>query len=219
MLWVVMMATTASADSTLQRKFMWEEANLKMSNARNEPEFLAAADAYLKLVETGARNSPLFYNLGTAFLLAGQREEATKYLTRAERYSGSNWEIRHNMLIALAGKEKDESVSLPWYRVPLFWHYGLAGSVRMTVAVCAFVVMWLALALNALGFKRLARPVIVISLVLVIMFGSSVATSLHQESSANSIPILRTHGKSVNMSPVTVGKSVESDRIRQGSDR
>jgi hypothetical protein len=188
MCWLALLfsVSQASADDVIQRKFLMDEANLKMSSARTPGDFAVAARTYRKLVDAGVRNGVLFYNLGTALLLGGQYNEAEKNLLRAERYIGSNWEIRRNLLIAVAGRERDKDASLPWYRSLLFWHYGLSGSVRSTIAALAFFVFWLAMALGTLGFRRLARPVAIVSIAVFVVFGSSLATSLHQESLAES---------------------------------
>jgi hypothetical protein len=174
-------AASATADDAIQRKFLLEEANLRMSSAKTQADFAAAAGTYSQLLDSGVRNGVLFYNMGTALLLGGRYREAEKNLLRSERYMGSNWEIRHNLLVAMAGKERDKDTYLPWYRALLFWHYGLSGAARSRIAALAFFAFWLALAIRTLGFQHFAKPVIIVSIVMFVIFGSSVATSLHQE--------------------------------------
>ena len=174
-------ASSASADNTLERQFIWDEANSQMSSARTQEEFLLAAETYQKLIDMGTSNGPLFYNLGTALLMAKRYDDAMNAFLRAERYMGSNWDIKHNMLIAAAGKERNETVSLPWYRIPMFWHFGMAASTRMIISICAFTALWLSLILRALGSRRLCRPLMILSLIVLAMFGSSVLATIHQE--------------------------------------
>jgi hypothetical protein len=171
----------ARGDDAVQRKFLLDEANMKMSSARAPKEFAAAAATYQKLVDSGVRNGELFYNLGTAFLLAEKYDDARRNLLRAERYIGSNWDIRRNLLIAAAGKNRDRDASLPWYRSLLFWHFELSGATRWGIAVISFFAFWLGLSLRTLGVKRLAKVLVVVSFAGFVVFGSSVAQSLHQE--------------------------------------
>ena len=155
-----------------------------MASARSPDDFLRAAQVYGKLLNRGVRNGPIFYDLGTAFLKADRYEEAQALLLRAERYMGSDPDIERNMMLAMAKGKKDAPVALPWYRFLLFWHYGLSGPVRMTITACAFLCFWLALTLRTLGPRRIARRLLILSLAVLVLFGSSVLTSLHQESVA-----------------------------------
>jgi len=82
----------------------------------------------------------------------------------------------------MAGGKKNVTVALPWYRFPLFWHYGIPGPTRMTIAVCAFFFCWIALILGAAGPHRTARRLLILALAILVLFGSSILTSLHQES-------------------------------------
>lgn len=174
-------APTLYADNVFERQFIWNEANSKMASAGTQEDFLLAAEVYRKFLDTGVRNGPLFYNLGTALLMAKRYDDAMNAFLRAERYMGSSWDIKRNMLIAAAGEEKDETVSLPWYRVPMFWHFGLAVSTRMTISVYAFMAFWLSLILRSLDSRRLYRPLMILSLIVLVMFGSSVLTTLESE--------------------------------------
>jgi hypothetical protein len=171
----------ARGDDAVQRRFLLDEANMKMSSARAPKEFGAAAATYQKLVDTGVRNGMLFYNLGTAFLLAERYDDARRNLLRAERYMGGNWDIRRNLLIAIAGKNRDRDAYLPWYRSLLFWHFDLSGATRWGIAVISFFAFWLGVSLRTLGFRQLTRVIVVISFAAFVVFGSSVAASIHQE--------------------------------------
>jgi hypothetical protein len=173
----------AFAVSSSEFVFMWDEANAKTASAATPRDFLAAADTYRQIAARGVRNGFLFYNMGLALLKAERFDEARHALLRAERYAGSNPDIRHNLQIAMAGRNRDRTVSLPWYRVPLFWHYELAARTRMSVGVFAFTVFWLSLA----GFcfqptREAARAGMALSIVVLVLFGSSLAVTFHQES-------------------------------------
>jgi hypothetical protein len=174
----------AFADLSLERQFIWKEANARMASARTPADFLRAAETYRRLVDSGVRNGPLFYDLGTAFLQAGQYEKAEASLLRAERYMGSDPDIQRNLLLALAKGKKNIPTALPWYRFPLFWHYGIPGPIRMTIAVCAFFCCWIALILGALGVGRPAKHLLIVALAVCVLFGSSILTSMHQETAS-----------------------------------
>jgi hypothetical protein len=181
-------ATLASAGTEQQRRFIWNEANAKMSSAQGEKDFLDAAAAYWRLSREGVRNGPLFYNMGTAFLMAKQYDASFAALLRAERYMGSTWEIRRNMELALAAGDTSRPPALPWTRVPLAWHYGIGLSARVTVAICAFALFWGSLTIGIFGLRNLSRPLIGISLAIFVLFGSSVATTLHAEFGPRAVP-------------------------------
>mgnify|MGYP001608864109 CR=1 FL=1 len=182
---VMLCILPAEASTEMERRFIWDEATTQISTARTPDDFLNAARTYQKLADAGVRNGPLFYNLGTALLKAGQYGDATEALLRSERYMGTNPEIRRNLLLASARGQKGRDVYLPWYRIPLFWHFELGGPVRAAVATMAFTHFWIALALRFLGSRRIARPLLGVALLGIVLFGSSTATTLYQETRAH----------------------------------
>lgn len=183
-------ANAAPADT--EGAFVWNEARSRMASARTEEDFRQAAGKYNELARMGARSGPLFYNLGTALLLAGRHADAYAALARAERYLGTTFEIRRNMLLAVAGIEGTEDPALPWYRVPLFWHFRLPMAARRTVAIVLFNVLWLAVALRSAGLRRVAEPVFWAAIVLFVFFASSVAASVHAERKADAAAAIPT---------------------------
>jgi tetratricopeptide (TPR) repeat protein len=191
------MALHASAASETERRFIWNEASSRLAAAARPEEFLQAAQTYGKLVEAGVRNGPLFYNLGTALLRAGRYDAAYQSLLRAERYMGTTPEIRHNLILAIAAGKHAETVSLPWSRFVLFWHYGLPMRMRLAIAAAAFCCGWVALTVWQLGARRFAGPLLAVSLIVLALFGSSAATTLHQEARAESRSLMMEHGMKV----------------------
>jgi len=172
----------ADADRQIEHRFAWDQGNVLVSTAQTPADFQRAADAYRRLIASGVRNGPLFYNYGTALMKAERYDDALGALLRAERYVGTNEDIRRNLRIARASGDEDEQTGLPWHRIPLFWHYGLAGTTRLTIALVAFSMVWLALAARVVGWAGLSRHVLVLSLIVLALFGSSVAVSFHGES-------------------------------------
>ncbi len=186
-LFLILLAMPFSASGRLtgkssEHEFMWKKANAQMASALTEPDFLAAAQSYRDLISAGVKNGHIFYNLGTACLMAGQYTDAKTSLLRAERYMGTSWEIKRNMHLSLS-RNNSIDISLPWYRVPFFWHYRLSASARTIIAIISFNIFWLAFALRIFNtIRHVHAQVMTIAIILFVIFGSSSLTSIHMES-------------------------------------
>lgn len=174
------LASFASAPA--ERSFIWEEAMSEMGSAKTPTEFLVTASTYQKLIDLGVRNTDLFYNQGTALLLAGRPADAIEVLLRAERQGGSAPDIRRNLAIAEARKAGVKTPVASWLRLVLYWHYELSCSTRLLLAAGAFSGLWLAAAMLLAGLRRTGKALRIVSLVILVTFGSSVLATLHQES-------------------------------------
>jgi hypothetical protein len=175
-------AASGHAATEVEQAFLWDQANARMMAAAAPADFQEAAARYTDLVQSGARNGPLFYNQGVAFLKAGRYEAATRAFLRAERYMGSTAATLQGLRLAHAQGKADAAMELPWYRVPLFWHYRLDAPTRLAAALLAFFLWWLSLALRCTHrADDLARHLHVISVVLLVLFGSSAGASWHAE--------------------------------------
>lgn len=177
-------APACRAQQERERHFIWNEANAVLAKARTTEDCLCAAEKYLGLVDRGVRNGPLFYNLGVALLNADMNEEALAAFLRAERYMDFSEDLALNMQVARTRLARGGKAAEPWYRVLLFWHFGLSCASRTLVAAAAFLIFWLALTLRAAGLIRRIQPVLFLALFILVLFGSSVATTVHQESVA-----------------------------------
>jgi hypothetical protein len=174
-------AGAARADDRGEQQFVWSEANARLTSAQTEAEFRAAARTYMRLVDAGVRNGPLFFNLGTALLKAGEYDGARAAMLRAERYMGANLRIERNLILALARGRSPDSVDLPWYRPLLFWHYELPAGTRVAIAVLAYMLCWSALILRRCGARETGGQILLLCLVVFGIFGSSGAASWWQE--------------------------------------
>ena len=182
-------APTASAATSAERQFMWNEANARFMAAKTPEDYLGAADAYQKLVDLGVRNSAVFFNFGTALLLATRYDDAVQVLLRAERYDGGSKDIAQNLGVARAKRDKVKTPVVPWNRVALFWHFDLPCSTRAWIAVIAFSLLWVALACRLAGWQRGFGTVMTVGILALALFGSSVLATLQIES-ASRRPIL-----------------------------
>jgi hypothetical protein len=182
----------AAADTRRPTDFDSQRAISLILTADKPAEFENAARALNQLIERGARNAPLFYNFGVMALLAGYPRPALEAFIRAERYSGTTWELKHNMLLAISKiEDAPTSPHLPWYRVPLFWHYGLAGRTRMTIASAAFLLLCIALLLRGLNAAhRIQRLIFIPALATLVIFGSSAATTIYQENHTHQLVLI-----------------------------
>ena len=175
----------AQSDATdAERQFLWQEANAAAARANTPEDYLRVAAKYQQLGDMGARNGTLFYNMGTVLLGAGQYEQAWQALLRAERYLGNTGDLQQNLALAFARRSGQDTPTLPWYRVLLFWHFGLAAPVRGAVACAAFAIVCLLLAWRTARRNRALAPLLVVAAIVFILFGSSYVTTLAQEAHA-----------------------------------
>jgi hypothetical protein len=172
----------ANRTGTRSGNFEAQRAETLLLAATHPEDFKKAADSLATLIDDGAANATLFHNYGTALLMAGESDEALLALARAERYSGTTWGIRRNMLLARRAQEPDApAIALPWQRIPLFWHYRLPAATRLSIAAIAFSAIWL-LAIGLRGrWREITVPAIWIACAICLLFGASVLTSFHAE--------------------------------------
>jgi hypothetical protein len=183
-------AVAARADDAA-RLFLWEQANARMASAHTPEDYLDAARTYNQLVADGVRNGPLFYNLGTALLLAGDGENAAAALRRAERYLGGTPDIRANFRQALALQSGQPDADLPWDHIVFFWHYDEPLRVRALVALGGWSLLWLALLLRLFAppaagphpgrLRAFTQAGVVCGLLVFLVFSGSAAFSALQE--------------------------------------
>lgn len=172
----------AFASDANERQFLWREANALAAQATRPDEFATAAGRYRALAALGARNGPLFYNMGTMLLKAGQPSEAFAAFARAERYMGADADLRRNMRLALGSTTASlREGALPWNRLLFAWHFGLPIRMRALLASVAFAGLWLAAAFRVAGARRAARPLFAACALAFALFGSSAGLTILQE--------------------------------------
>ncbi len=174
------------ADGLAPDAFEWERAGQAMAAAVTDEDFLGVAGMYYAMVTNGAASGPLFYNLGTALLLAGKKPAAAEALMAAERRMGTSAEVADNLRLALA--DEGTSGHLPVSRVFLCWHYGIPYPTRIDLAALGWTVFWIAVAAVALlGHGRRLRPlrallraIAALALILFAVYGASIAITFLQ---------------------------------------
>lgn len=74
-----------------------EGVRLRQAEDKARPHFRAAAEGFAELRRRGARNAPLYRNLGNAYLLAGNLPHAILSYRRGLRLAPGDTELRHNL--------------------------------------------------------------------------------------------------------------------------
>jgi len=167
--------------------FLWNQANARLMSASNAPDFAEAAVLYRSLIDSGDNSPQVFYNYGTALLFADAPDAAIDALLRAERYGGSNPDIRRNLDLAITKARAQPG----WYRIPFFWHYGLSLHIRLEFTLAAFSGVFLCLLLRVILHRpsKWLRRLLFVCLATFALFGSSVLFSLHQNTQPLPTPV------------------------------
>lgn len=174
------MRNTHSPDA-LAVAFRWNEANAAVAQASTPEMFGAAAERYAELASMDVRDGRLFYNQGTAWLMAGDFERARRCLLRAERHLGATRPVRRNLMMCEEAAGAGRSAPHAWRRVLFFWHYALGLQTRVDAAFVAFAFFCFALTLARLGYRRTGRRLRAAALALCVLFACSSACTLFQE--------------------------------------
>ena len=179
----------ASADGAATTSFTWRQAASAAGQAREPQDFRGAALLYREMIERGGGDAAALYNYGTLLLLADCPAESFDALSRAEALQGATPEIENNLAIAYAALRKaangkdamrqgaDAATGLPWYRVPLFWHFRVPLQVRMDWLAVSWCILWAGLLLRRLRLRRIGAALAVIGLLVGVLLATSVLAS------------------------------------------
>ena len=190
----IIAADGAVADDSL-RDFLWNRAAAQTMRAADSNDFASVAATYRRLLDDGARNGPLFYNLANSLLLAGDIAGAKSAFLRAERYDGSSFATRTGIACIEAIERGASTMEMPWTRVAFFWHYMLPCRIRFAVAAGGWLLFWLSLSLGATSLGRRLGPcvrvLLFVAVFLLAVFGVSSAVSYVQERIDDSAEVTR----------------------------
>lgn len=139
-----------------------------------------AIEIYESLLDRGATDSTLFYNLGNAYMVGGQPAAAIPYYERAAALSPRDADIRANLELAVA---QAPTVQSPEPTGPMALAAGLtSGWLSLDETAVLVVVLWftvaiLLLILRASGQERpwLGRLAVILALAM-LLFGVSLGS-------------------------------------------
>ena len=138
--------------------------------------FFSAAQRFTGVAQTGIANGPLEYNIGNAYLQAGDVGRAILHYRRAERFNPNDPLLKDNLSLArskrltsIAPAARGEVL-----RSFLFWHYGTAVKQRALAATVLYVACW---GLLVFGAWR-PRTALAVSAVLCLVLAGAAAGSV-----------------------------------------
>ncbi|MDA3799308.1 MAG: tetratricopeptide repeat protein [Kiritimatiellae bacterium] len=159
-------------------KFIWNDANSTMFTSKNENDFSKAAGIYSKLIEQDIDNQYIYYNLGIAYLMAEQYQNALLSFRKSEEYSGTTTELESCIENAYSKSVKSDVLTLPWYRILLFPQFKISFQQRLLFAGIAYSLIWLGLILKIFKVKTVATRLIIVSIVVFSISATSIAASI-----------------------------------------
>lgn len=161
-----------SGAAELETSRLFQEAQQLFNSAQTPEEYLRAAALYEQLISQGFVNGAVFFNLGNAYMQAGQRGRALAAYRQAKRYRPRDPYLDANLRYALGNRAHREKRSLLEHL--LFWQGWLAYPEKFQ-ATAGFAALTLVLALLALFRKErfLWRRLAVTALVVTILVGFS----------------------------------------------
>lgn len=172
------------------------QANLLVNAAVSKKDFTAIATNYYTRFSYNFNSSKpipaLLHNYATALTLAGHPQKAIDVIDYIETITGTTKELDNSRLFAMQSlQEQDslqteedgistilESPTLPWYRMPLFWHYQYSISERGNALCIIWTILWVLLIIRLFPTNR--KPVniaIAIAFVAFIFVSSSYLAS------------------------------------------
>ena len=114
--------------------------------AFKQGHFQQAIDAFLPIAESGVENGNLFYNLGDAYLKAGQLGQAIYWYERAIPFMPRNADLKFNLDYARSLQIDDQpGQDTILTRVLFFWKDILAARTIQYLALGSNVLLWLGL--------------------------------------------------------------------------
>ncbi len=129
---------------------------LRSDPVQARSDFKLASERFQLLVDCGARNGQLFYNLANTYLQMGDLGRAILNYRQAERFIPGDGQVQSNLQyarslcltqIAPSGKTRLLDAILGWHqRIPLSWRFLVFASINVT--------LWLLLAVPAMKQHR-----------------------------------------------------------------
>ena len=159
-------------------KFIWNDSNATMFTAKEQKDFIKATDIYNKLINQDVNNQFIYYNLGIAYLLSEQYQNALIAFQKSEQYSGMTPELEACIANAYSKSNKSDVLTLPWYRIILFPHFKISFQYRLLFSCIAYSLIWLGLILKIFKVKIIANRLIIVSTIAFSITATSLTTSI-----------------------------------------
>lgn len=185
-------AAMLSELQTAAREFDEAQAARAADPARARQLFTSAAQRFESLLAAGVDNGYLQYNLGNAYLQLGDLGRAILHYRRAQRLIPGDPLLAENLGVARArslltiAPTRHNAI----LQTVFFWHGGTSPVSRLIVAIGAYVVFWILLSFRA--FFRLPGLTwgAVVSFLLALASGGSLAVQQWQDRTAPDAVIL-----------------------------
>jgi hypothetical protein len=189
-------STTQIEKRSTPDEYELRQANLLVNAAVSKKDFTAIATNYYTRFSYNFNSSKpipaLLHNYATALTLADHPQKAIDVIDYIETITGTTKELDNSRLFAMQSlQEQDslqteedgistilESPTLPWYRMPLFWHYQYSISERGNALCIIWTILWVLLIIRLFPTNR--KPVniaIAIAFVAFIFVSSSYLAS------------------------------------------
>ncbi len=169
----------------------FSEANelLNTDPVKAKAAYNTAVDYYSSIIESGTRNAALYYNLGNSYIRLGRVGYAVLNYRKALLYSPGDRQIKYNLEYArsLQKNEFPASTENEVLHILLFWHYLTPSVWKIIIAAAANAVFWTALVLRRFG--RTANRIAAASLVLLLVFGTSLLIELRNSKEIHGVVI------------------------------
>lgn len=180
----------ADAQSAAER-FLWDQANTRITHASQPEDFLKAAETYQRLLEENLVNPALLNNLGCALTMGGDYANAVKAFERAERYSGTTLETTQGIIAALSRRENSANTEMPWYHTAFFWHFRVPTRLRVLTALAGWSLIWIGVLFYVLRRRQthkalniiltLSETFMITGAMMLLLFGASSIFTILQE--------------------------------------
>ena len=193
---ILLSISTTQIEKRTPDEYELRQANLLINAAVSKKDFTAIATNYYTRFSYNFNSSKpipaLLHNYATALTLAGHPQKAIDVIDYIETITGTTKELDNSRLFAMQSlQEQDslqteedgiatilESPALPWYRMPLFWHYQYSISERGNALCIIWTILWALVIIRLLPTNR--KPVniaIAIAFVAFIFVSSSYLAS------------------------------------------
>ena len=145
-------------------------------------EFSKAAEAFLRIANSGVENGKLYYNLANAYLKSGEIGKAILWYERALRLIPGDPDLKFNLEYARSFvRDAREEKASALERVVFFWRHALSPYTVKWTAIVANLVFWLLLALKKFRFvaRRRIKALKIVRYAAFVIAIVSIATASH----------------------------------------